>query len=61
MIKTLALILLALLILSCAVLEGLHDNLPAQFIQVNGLLALTVSISWVVWVAKTGFLRVRKE
>jgi hypothetical protein len=54
-------VLLALLILSCAVLEGLHDNLPAQFIQVNGLLALAVSISWVVWVAKTGFLRVGKE
>ena len=61
MIKTFALMLLAILTLSCAALEGLYDNLPAQFIQVNGLLVLAVSITWVVWVAKTGFLRVRKE
>lgn len=59
--KTFALILLALLILGCAVLEGLYETLPAQFVQFNGLLALSVSITWLVWVVKTSFLHTGKD
>ena len=61
MIKTFALMLLAILTLSCATLEGLFENLPAQFIQFNGFLALSISIVLLVWVVKSSFLRVSKD
>lgn len=61
MLKTFALMFLALLTLSCAALEGLFENLPAQFIQFNGFLALSISIVLLVWVVKSSFLRVGKD
>ena len=50
--KYIVLIPLAILTMTCAVLEGLVPSLPAQFIQVNGLLTIVCAGVFVVWTLK---------
>jgi hypothetical protein len=49
--KYLILILLAVLILTCAVLEGVLE-LPTQFVQINGLLVLVAAAGVVIWISR---------
>ena len=53
MTKHVILAILALLTLTCAVLEGLFDWLPPQFIQFNGLLAIVCTGALIGWTFKT--------
>jgi len=53
MIKYIVLISLALLTVTCAVLEGLVESLPPQFIQVNGLLTIVCAAVFIIWTLKT--------
>ena len=58
MMKTIVLMTLALLTLTCAVLEGLVESLPPQFIQLTGLLTIVctgVFIGWVLKLQATSF------
>lgn len=50
--KYFLLIPLALLTITCAVLEGLFETLPAQFIQINGLLTIVCVGVFIVWTLK---------
>ena len=47
------LISLALLTVTCAVLEGLIESIPPQFIQINGLLTIVCTGVFIVWTLKT--------
>ena len=47
--KAIVLTLLALVTMTCAVLEGLVESLPPQFIQVNGLLTIVCAGVFIVW------------
>lgn len=48
--KYLLLAMLALVTMACAVAEGLITTLPEQFIQVNGVLTLLLTLAFfVVW------------
>jgi hypothetical protein len=47
--KFIILISLAVLTMTCAVLEGLVQSLPPQFIQFNGLLAILCAGVFIVW------------
>ena len=49
--KYIILISLALMTLTCAVLEGLVE-LPAQFIQLNGLLTILCTGAFISWTLK---------
>ena len=58
--KYIALTILALLTMSCAVLEGLFESLPAQFVQFTGLLMIVcvgVFISWALKIQAESFKR----
>jgi len=50
--KYIILISLALLTMTCAVLEGLVESLPSQFIQVNGLLTIICAGVFIAWTLK---------
>ena len=50
--KYIALIILALLTMTGAVLEGLVEGLSPQLIQVNGLLTLLSALALIVWTLK---------
>ena len=50
--KYILLISLAILTMTCAVLEGLVPSLPPQFIQVNGLLTILCAGVFIVWTLK---------
>ena len=52
MTKYVVLTILALLALTCAVLEGLFEWLPPQFIQFNGLLAIVCTGVFIGWTLK---------
>lgn len=52
MTKYVTLAALALLTISCAVLEGLLEWLPPQFIQFNGLLVIVCTGALISWVLK---------
>lgn len=52
MIKSIFLISLALLTMTCAVLEGLVESLPAQFVQLTGLLTIVCAGTFITWVIK---------
>ena len=52
MIKAIVLTSLALLTMTCAVLEGLFETLPAQFIQINGFLTIVCVGVFIVWTLK---------
>jgi hypothetical protein len=47
-----ALTILALLTMSCAVLEGLFESLPAQFVQFTGLLTIICVGVFIGWTLK---------
>ena len=49
MMKYIALAILALLTMTCAVLEGLVEGLPAQFIQLVGLLTIILTGVFAGW------------
>jgi hypothetical protein len=51
--KTFILISLALLAITCALLEGLIEGLPPQFIQINGLLTIVCAGVFITWTLKT--------
>ena len=50
--KYIVLILLALLSMIGAVLEGLVENLSPQLVQLNGMLTLVSAVALVVWTLK---------
>jgi hypothetical protein len=52
MTRYIALSLLALAAMTCAVLEGLVESLPPQFIQMNGLLTIVCAGVFIVWTLK---------
>ena len=52
MIRLIVLTLLALLTIGCAVLEGLIPGLPAQFIQITGLLTIVCTAVFIIWILK---------
>ena len=52
MIKTIVLTSLALLTMTCAVLEGLVESLPPQFIQITGLLTIVCAAVFIIWTLK---------
>jgi hypothetical protein len=52
MTKNIILTLLALTTITCAVLEGLVDGLPAQFVQLNGLLTIVCTATFIGWALK---------
>ena len=49
MIKYIVLTILALLTMTCAVLEGLVEGLPPQFIQLVGLLTIVCTGVFIAW------------
>ena len=53
--KIIVLTSLALVTMTFAVLEGLVESLPPQFIQVNGLLTIVCAGVFVVWTLKVQF------
>lgn len=62
MIKYIVLTLLALLTVTCAVLEGLVESLPPQFVQITGLLTIVcagVFITWTLKIQAQGFKKDR--
>lgn len=50
--KYIVLIILALVTMTCAVMEGLIEGLPAQFIQLNGLLTIICAGVFIGWTLK---------
>ena len=46
------LISLALLTVTCSVLEGLVESLPPQFIQITGLLTIVCAGVFITWTLK---------
>ena len=50
--KYFILVSLALLSMTCAVIEGLIETLPPQFIQINGLLIIVCAVVYVAWTLK---------
>ena len=50
--KYFLLIPLALLTMTCAVVEGLVESLSPQFIQISGLLTLVCVLVFVIWSLK---------
>ena len=50
--KYIVLIILALLTMTGAVLEGLVEGLSPQLVQVNGLLTLLSALALIVWTLK---------
>jgi len=50
--KSIILISLALLTMTCAVLEGLVESFPAQFIQLTGLLTIVCAGIFITWTLK---------
>ena len=61
MIKYIVLTSLALLTLTCAVLEGLVESLPPQFIQINGLLTIVCAAVFIIWTLKIQAERLEKD
>jgi hypothetical protein len=59
--KNLILISLALLAITFAVLEGLIEGLPPQFIQINGLLTIVCAGVFIVWTLKIQAERLEKD
>jgi hypothetical protein len=55
------LISLALLAITCAVLEGLIEGLPPQFIQINGLLTIVCAGVFITWTLKIQAQRFDKD
>jgi len=55
------LISLALLTMTCAVLEGLIEGLPPQFIQINGFLTIVCAGVFIVWTLKIQAQRFNKD
>jgi hypothetical protein len=49
--KFVMLMILALITLACVTLEGLIE-LPAQFIQINGLLMIVFTAAFISWALK---------
>lgn len=50
--KYILLISLALVTITCALLEGLVPSLPQQFVQLNGLLTILCAGVLIVWTLK---------
>ena len=59
--KYILLISLAVLTLTCAVLEGVVASLPPQFIQLNGLLIIICAGALIVWTVKVQARRFDKD
>lgn len=50
--KFIILISLALVTITCAVLEGLIESPPAQFVQLTGLLTIVCTGTFITWTMK---------
>ena len=61
MTRFIVLSLLALLTITCAILEGLVPNLPAQFIQINGLLTIVCAGAFITSVLKIQADKFKKD
>ena len=61
MIRLIVLTLLALITISCAVLEGLIPGLPAQFIQITGLLTIVCTGIFIIWILKLQVQSFKKD
>jgi len=59
--KIIVLTSLALVTMTFAVLEGLVESLPPQFVQVNGLLTIVCTGVFVVWTLKVQAERFYKD
>ena len=59
--KIIVLTSLALVTMAFAVLEGLVESLPPQFIQVNGLLTIVCAGVFIVWTLKVQAERFHKD
>lgn len=57
MISRISLAVLALLMVTCALLEGLVETLPPQFIQLNGLLVILCAGIYITWSVRFWFGR----
>ena len=61
MMKYIVLTLLAILTLASAVLEGLFDSLPPQFIQLVGLLTIVCTGVFIGWMLRLQLRNFRKD
>ena len=61
MIRSIVLTLLALVTIICAVLEGLVPGLPAQFVQITGLLTIVFTGVFIIWILKIQAQRFKKD
>jgi len=61
MIKYIVLTLLTLLTITSAVLEGMVENLPPQFIQITGLLTIVCAAVFVIWTLKMQLQGLKKD
>jgi hypothetical protein len=61
MMKYIALTLLLLLTTTCAILEGLIEGLPFQFVQLVGLLTIACTGVFVGWMLKLKAVRSTKD
>ena len=59
--KIIVLTSLALVAITFAVLEGLVESLPPQFIQINGLLNIVCAGVFIVWTLKVQAERFYKD
>jgi hypothetical protein len=55
------LLMLALVTLGCAVLEGLFAGLPSQFVQLTGLLTIICTAVFIGWTLKLASGSFRKD
>jgi len=60
MLKYVALTMLVLLTVTCAIIEGLIEGLPSQFVQLVGLLTLACTGVFVGWTLKLRAIRFTK-
>ena len=61
MMKYIVLAILALLTMTCAVLEGLVEGLPPQFVQLVGLLTILSTGVFVGWKIRLQAHRLKKD
>ena len=59
--RYIVLIVLALLTVTCAVLEGLFESLPPQFIQFVGLLTIVCTGVFIGWALRLQARSFRKD
>ena len=59
--RYIVLAVLALLTMTCAVLEGVVESLPAQFVQLNGLLTIVCTGVFIGWMLRLQARNFKKD